>query len=264
MIDLETILSNSLHRSSWQIEKSPDGLSKETYIAKHDGLSVFLKLDGNTPVLTRLATLQIAPKVLASGVIDGISFLIQEYFSGVYPDTTWFNDNIEQVATVLKTYHQDTELNQILQRENKVKTIDTWLDEFDNHPDGSVDLLRSKANGLKRMPVQPVHADPNRKNFLVHGAEIRIVDWDDSTLADPLLDTALLAYWYLPQTKWDAFLKSVGIEITADTMERFHWFVAAQSLHVSLWFAKRGNKTEQDKYLEDFTTAIKHRPNPKR
>ncbi len=267
-------MERNLGLTGWEIRKPMAGLSKETFIAKHGQSEVFVKLDAPVPYLKRLSELEITPKLLASGEENTVSYAIQELASGTHPTPVWFRNSLSELAMLINRYHDDKILEQLLKVDGRLSTAEGQINSLEKESDklldpsmrnacrALIDKLKGQTAKIRTLTLAPVHPDPNTKNWLVGESSIRLIDWDDIVLSDPVRDVGLICYWYLPQDLWLNLLEKVGIEYNDSSLERLYWWVTARSLAICLWFSSRNQEHEALGYLEDAQAAIAQRGNP--
>jgi hypothetical protein len=76
--DVRSILQKHFHTADWLISKPKDGQQKACFVAQRGPAQVFIKLDAPVAALHRLGEIEVAPRVLASGTLDGISYVVHE------------------------------------------------------------------------------------------------------------------------------------------------------------------------------------------
>jgi thiamine kinase-like enzyme len=108
----------------------------------------------------------------------------------------------------------------------------------------------------------PAHNDPNNKNFLLAGDRIYIIDWDDIVLSDPLRDTGLLLWWYVPGRKWREFFTTYEQPLNESTLQRIYWWGARASLRVALWYDRKRDEQAVGAFVTDFLAVLNRRQNP--
>jgi len=111
MDNVKRILQENFHIAVWTITRPKDGMQKACYVAQSGALKVFVKFDVPIEPLQRLGEIEVAPRVLASGMVEGRSYVVQEYISGRYPDWRWFAEHLSTLAKFMWRYHFDTQLN---------------------------------------------------------------------------------------------------------------------------------------------------------
>lgn len=279
MNDVEEILKKNFGNTDWLITKPQYGLSKESYIAKQKNRKLFIKFDVNAPALTRLSNIQVTPPIVAQEKFHGRDYVIQEFLEGIHPDRTWFKDHIPQLVDFLRTYHSDRPLSRLLSGNSKfnfqkhtselIKQLNRQIKEVGYTQLQSLAFrkalvkFKNQKGNLTPVTPEPIHADPNYKNFLISKDKIYLIDWDDILLSDPLRDIGLILWWYLPKNKWMEFFNLINIVADESIFNRLYWWVAARSLAISLWFLReKGDTLEASHYLEDFLAAVDKKDNP--
>src|SRR5262249_21100601 len=158
--------------------------------------TVFVKFDVPIASLQRLSELAVAPRVLASGTYQGTSYVIQEFLAGTYPDRRWMRSHITEVAGLIRTYHKDRHLANILAQgeargyrqrlDDDLAVLELRLTRHTTSPlQVAFDKLKSLAQSFDDVPLVPVHNEPNTKNMLLHGGKLTFIDWDEVLLSDP-------------------------------------------------------------------------------
>ncbi len=271
-----TILQRHFQASKWRITKPADGQQKASFIARHDKQRVFIKLDAPLAALQRLGEIGVAPRVLASGVIDNNSYIVQEYIVGAYPDWRWFAEHLPLLARFIKRFHTDQPLTSLLAAsstphfaehiardlallEQQIRSYDaTELHTLE--VESAFDRLKSWSKRLQPAILVPIHPDPNTTNILVSNESLVMVDWDDMQLSDPMRDVGLLLWWYVSQHHWEEFFKEYGLEMDNALIERIFWWAARTSFAVALWHIEHGYDCQS--FLKDFLAAVDGQSNP--
>jgi|SRR5215472_1705311 len=270
---IQRILDDAFSAANWLVTKPSDGLRKECYIAQNSHRAVFIKFDVPVDELRRLGEMGVSPKVLASGLCDGVSYVVQEYIHGKYPDRAWIARNIPKISATIRIYHQDETLKGLLarrqpfdyasrlkadlcdlrtriysRRRRRVKCMRQVFQEFSK-----------EADTLGDVPLVPVHNEPNCKNMLVVHNDLLFIDWDEITLADPIRDLGVFLWWYVPQIQWETLFRCYGQALTEDTKRKIYWFAARASLDVALWHPE--GSLQEEEFLTDFLAAHRKQPN---
>jgi hypothetical protein len=108
----------------WAIEKPQYGRQKECYIASRRDRKVFIKFDLPIKSLQRLCDAGFAPRALSCGSYQGIPYVIQEYLDAAHPDREWIAAHVGEVAKLIKAYHADVQLTEILAEEGSLEYRD--------------------------------------------------------------------------------------------------------------------------------------------
>jgi Phosphotransferase enzyme family len=276
MEKIRSILKTHFHNNYWTISRPEDGLQKECYTARSGDLAVFIKFDVPTAPLRRLGEIGVAPRLLANGVLDDKTYVIQEYIAGTYPNWQWFAHNLPWLAAFIKRYHSDQELAVMLAegqdtdyQEHITAEIADLEIQFRSLNANELreptivtafELLKVQAQKLQPVKLVPVHADPNTKNMLLMGDTLYMVDWDDIKLSDPLRDAGQLLWWYVAKRQWGDFFAAYGLPLNEALVERIYWWVARTSLAIALWHVAHARAGTP--FLQDFVAALHGESNP--
>ena len=245
--EIKNILNDHIKKGSWKLEDSPAGKSKTSYIGVHEDKKVFIKLELANEAVMRLAVIGITPPILYANE----QIVIQKFVNGKYPTTDWIANNYKKFAHLIKKYHHDEKLQNILKK-NKPATYKKILDsffsdviewseqvsEFAQNKEAKQHLeklISVKPTNIIDLPV-PVHADPNITNFILDDNKIYTVDWDDIHLSDPMRDIGQFLWNYVPQNKWEDFFNEYDLELTSKRKYRLFWWISIMSLFVGFWF----------------------------
>lgn len=127
----------------------------------------------------------------------------------------------------------------------------------------SISNFFAQADRLGDTRLAFTHGDPSRKNFLLNGDHVYLVDWDEAAPADPLRDIGPLLWWYIPPARWRSFFIDYGMPVTESALDRLYWWVAEESLDIALALEERGYKEDVKGFLEDLAAAVHHEGNPR-
>lgn len=251
-------------------------MQKACYIAQSGGLKVFVKFDVPIEALQRLGEIRVAPRVLASGRKDGVSYVVQEFVTGSYPDWRWFADNLALLAHFILRYHSDKPLAALLSKnvginynEHVTQDIAELEARFNALEVGVLHApeikeafatLKAQAKFLQSVELVPIHADPNTKNILLFDGGLYMVDWDDIRLSDPMQDVGLLLWWYVAKERWHEFFQSYGVSMDEQLTNRIFWWAARTSLAIAFWHIEHHFDCEP--FLKDFVAALRKESNP--
>lgn len=237
---------------------------------------VFIKLDVPVAALQRLGEIGVAPRVIASEMLDGNSYVVQEYITGNYPDWRWFAHHLPTLAAFIKRYQSDQLLTSLLAAnapisyaEHVARNLALLENQFISLPAeelytpmivSAFEKLKARSTRLQAVPLVPVHPDPNTKNILLTNDTLLMVDWDDIQLSDPMRDAGLLLWWYVAQHKWHEFFEAYGLTMDDTLVERIYWWTARTSFAIALWHVEHGYDCRA--FLLDFLAAVDGESNP--
>ncbi|HEU0002082.1 MAG TPA: aminoglycoside phosphotransferase family protein [Ktedonobacteraceae bacterium] len=274
--EVSSILRKHFHTTGWTITKPEDGQQKACFVAQCGTAKVFVKLDAPVAALQRLGEIRVAPRVIASGTIDDMPYVVQEYIAGSYPDWRWFADHLPMLAGFIKRYHTDQPLASLLAANTPASYVEhvaldlarlekqfTSLHSDELHAPAIVsafEKLKTWSSQLQAVTLVPVHPDPNTKNILLSSDSILMVDWDDMQLSDPMRDAGLLLWWYVAQPQWREFFEAHGLAMDDKLIERIYWWAARTSFAVALWHVE--HQYDCGTFLQDFLAAVNIESNP--
>ena len=215
-------------------------------------------------VARRLSALDVSPAVVAVGAIGGEDFVLQEKIdTRVGIDPAWMRANATLVAELLARYLDDAELANMapnLDLRSHVGFLVARLIARDPGREALGELLMQSIPADAASATVATHGDPNTANFLL-SERLWLVDWDDLARTDPMRDIGQVAWWYLDEDTWPAFVAACGQPPAA--AKRVHWWAAVESLDVALRLADAHGEAAEA-FLGDFDAAVSGRPNPRR
>ena len=276
MPDVSSILRKHFNAADWTITKPGDGQQKACFVSQCATAKLFIKLDVSVAALQRLGEIGVAPRVIASGTIDGVPYVVQEYITGDYPDWRWFAGHLPMLAAFIKRYHTDQPLVSLLAANVPTSYVEhvaldlarlekqfTSLYSEELHTPvivSAFEKLKAWSKKLQAVLLVPVHPDPNTKNILLSNNSMLMVDWDDMQLSDPMRDAGLLLWWYVAQPQWREFFEAYGLTMDDALVERIYWWAARTSFAVALWHVE--HRYDCGAFLQDFLAAVNMESNP--
>ena len=273
---VKNILQSHFDAPDWLITTPGDGQQKACFIAQFGTERVFIKFDVPVAALRCLGEIGVAPRVIASGMLDGKSYIVQEYITGNYPDWRWFAHHLPMLAAFIKRYHDDQALTSLLAVDKPTSYVEHVARDLALLENQFMSLqteelhmltivsafekLKAWSECLQVVPLVPTHPDPNSKNILLTNDSLLMVDWDDRQLSDPMRDTGLLLWWYLAHHQWHDFFAAYGLMLDDKLIERIYWWAARTSFAIALWHVEHGYGCQA--FLHDFLAAINMKSNP--
>jgi aminoglycoside phosphotransferase (APT) family kinase protein len=255
-------------------------VKKESYIAAAPDQKVFVKFGAGSRGLQRLGEIGVAPKLLAHGEYEGQMYMVQEFLEGEPPDRAWLGYHAREAGKVFARYHEDACLRSLLQGISDAQTdpahhlrreVESLLTRvealsanksFNGPMAEGLRLFIATSEMLTPIALVPTHDEPNTSNMLVHAGRLVILDWDEIGLRDPFHDLGPFLWWYLPEGRWEAFLRTTDIELTDDMRQKVLWYSARASLDIGLWHLEHGYGDDRG-FLGDFLAAVNLQPNPR-
>jgi hypothetical protein len=271
------ILQQHFPKIKWNISLPDDGQHRASYIAQSEEQKVFIKFEVPIEAIQRLSEIQVAPRIVASGLYEGSSYVVQEYITGRYTDWRWFANHLPYLAAFIRRYHSDQQLTSLLARTITrhyaehvaldLAALETQFKSFD--ADGlhapeivlAFDKLKNQAHTLRSEKMVPVHPDPNTKNLMLVDTRLMMVDWDNLQLSDPMRDAGQLLWWYVSPKQWPIFVQAYGLDLDENLVNRIYWWAARTSFAIALWHVE--HEFDCSDFLQDFLAALNKLNNPR-
>jgi aminoglycoside phosphotransferase (APT) family kinase protein len=276
--DVVYILGEYWPNQEWEIHRPESGWRKECYIASNGTDRYFLKFDVPIETLRRLGEIQVAPRVLRAGRQKGLDFVIQEFVSGVHPESKeWMRRHVDELVSIIKIYHEDAQLcgqlAELFPTDFRVHLRQDleWLSKRFSSCDTGYLRTETVRAGFERLidassdleigALAPIHNDPSPTNILLTDGKFLFLDWDEITLSDPMRDIGLLLWWNFPPDQWRLFFDKYGTELTPGCVAKIYWFAARASFDIAVWHAEHG--LDGKRFVDDFLAAGRQGRNPK-
>lgn len=277
MENIRHILQKHFPKTEWDISQPKDGQLRASYIAQSEGQRVFIKCNVPIDALQRLGEIGVAPRILANGMCEGTTYVVQEYITGRYPDWRWFALHLPFLASLMRRYHDDDQLISLLSKTmttnyhdhvgSDMTTIEKQFRSLDSdvlHASeiaSAFEKLKSQAQKLHPSHLVPVHPDPNTKNMLLVDNKLLLVDWDNLQLSDPMRDAGLVLWWYVSPQQWPIFFQAYGLPVDEYLYDRIFWWAARTSFAVALWHVE--HEYDCTAFIRDFIAAVNKDGNPR-
>jgi aminoglycoside phosphotransferase (APT) family kinase protein len=276
MENVRYILQKHFPKTEWNFSQPKDGQLRSSYIAQSEEHRVFIKCNVPIDALHRLGEIEVAPRVLASGMCNNVPYVVQEYITGRYPDWRWFAHHLPFLATFMRRYHDDDRLTSLLSTTMTtnyddhvaldIATLESLFRSLDadvlHAPEifSAFEKLKNQAQKLHPVKLVPVHPDPNTKNMLLVDTKLLLVDWDNLQLSDPMRDAGLLLWWYVSPRQWPVFFQAYGLRVDEYLVDRIYWWAARTSFTIALWQIE--HHYDCTAFLQDFIAALNRGSNP--
>jgi len=262
----------------WTLELIESSGTGTAFAAVMPGRRLFVKWPAEVRPLCRLAELDIAPHVVATGLLGGLPFLVQEWVDGRAADRAWLRTHAADVMEVMHRYHSDSHLQKSLQMTSRVsaeqhhaedlgtlrsRLTEAALSEF-REPvvQQACSRFLDPRNSPSLNPLVVTHGDPNSDNMMLTAGGIRLIDWDGAEIADPLRDLGPLLWWFLPPEEWASALVDYGSPLAVNR-RAIEWWAARASLNAALWIDAHGGDARSVRtFVDDFLAAESGVNNP--
>lgn len=269
---------------TWQLQHPPYGTGQETYFAKNQEQTYFIKLGAEIERYQIMSDLGFAPAVIATGFLEAkLPILVQKYVAGSVPSWRDFQTYWRKFAVILRDTHQNVRLQQVLspkpfashravglaslaQVEKRWCQIRPQVPSAVNYVDAQIAQLKASVSDFSSEGLVASHNDICNGNWLVTSNQtIYLLDYESMTLDDPALDLGALLWWYYPPTQRLEFLKITGYGSDEGFSERMRIRMAIHNLNIIL---PRPGSFDRfvaetfDEDLVDFRAVIAGRENP--
>lgn len=228
----------------WRLS-SAGGMTGEAYLAESGNNKLFIKRN-TSPFLAVLSAEGIVPKLLwTRRMSNGDVLTAQKWTKGrvLRPDEM----TAKQVADMLKKIHNSEPLLLMMRRIGK-KPVSTKqiYEQLVRQSKGRAETpaLRAALHFLGEMAETAesanktvCHSDVNHNNWLLdtESNSLYLVDWDQAIIADPVMDLAMLLYWYVDKDQWENWLLYYGWEMNGALKLRLIWHMIAMTLRFMFW-----------------------------
>ena len=160
-------------------------------------------------VATLLTERHGAPPVLEVLDVAGRTGLLFPFIEDPVATRSTMRDRYADVKAVLDGLHADRDLAERLGDPTTSGAVfrDVWVSRFEadlrviaghvapevyEYLEAEVELLGNLADSLDRRVHNPIHGDPWHENVLVRSEGVWLLDWEDLSVGDPVVDHAIL------------------------------------------------------------------------
>jgi len=279
-----SFLESNFASQNWMLSLPPKGSERESYCARSDGHSLFIKLGVQIERYQVISKLGLSPQVIEIGQLeDGMSIVVQSQIDGRKPSRKDFHQYLEKFAQIIRKTHESESLSQILPQKISDLHKDVGLETLNmiehrwekckssvpasvKYVDESLGYLRNQINQFGSKGLVASHNDICNANWIMTDDRIYLIDFDSMSQDDPATDLGAFLWWYYPPKMRSKFLKIVGYENDDTIHERMKIRMAMHCLHIIL---PRENSFDTfgpdafDNLLDDFRAVISGEENPK-
>jgi thiamine kinase-like enzyme len=231
----------------------PRGSGKETYFAQGNEHKYFVKVGAPLENYLAMAEIGLTPPILSSGQLEsGAAILVQPWIAGRMPSRLDFQSQLEKVAGLIHTMHNDPRLQNglspsgsnlhqgagqqafqhLLQKWERYKSQVPKVSSF---VDDSLAELTLEIRQFRTKGLAASHNDICNANWLfTSDGKIYIIDLDSMSLDDPALDMGALLWWYYPPEMRGRFLKIAAYSYDDEFKRRMRVRMAIHCLNILL------------------------------
>lgn len=277
-------LQDHLAGYRWELTLPSSGRGQETYIARSNGDSYFIKVGAHIPRYQVMASLDLTPAIIVSGYLaDGTSILVQPYIKGRSPSWQDFRHFLPRIAAVVnKTHHspalkstlptalsetyKDVGLAAVRRIQQKWELYRAQVPMVANDVDEALARLKQEIQGFVGSGLVASHNDICNSNWLIAlDGKVYLVDLEAMSLDDPAHDMGSLLWWYYPPELRPGFLKSAGYQYDEAFQNRMRVRMALHCLDIFLPRVGSFDRFNADIFAEelvDFRSVVAGRENP--
>jgi thiamine kinase-like enzyme len=277
-------LQDHLAGRRWEITLPSSGRGQETYIARSNAESYFIKVGAHLPRYQVMASLDLTPAVIVSGYLaDGTSVLVQPYIEGRNPSWQDFRQLLPRVAAVVSKTHgspalkatfptalsetyQDVGLAAVRRVQQKWELYRAQVPMVANDVDEALAHLQQEIQGFAGSGLVASHNDICNGNWLIAlDGQVYLVDLEAMSLDDPAHDMGSLLWWYYPPELRLGFLESAGYQYDEAFRKRMRVRMALHCLDIFLPRVGSFDRFHADTFAEDladFRAVVAGRENP--
>jgi thiamine kinase-like enzyme len=262
----------------------PRGSGMESYLAKGNGQSYFVKVGVQAERYVAMAEIGLTPPVLLYGQLDnGLSVIVQPFIAGRRPSQLDYWDQLMEVAGLIDKMHHHPRIKKVLpavssnfHKDAGLRALDRLRQKWEHHKlqvplvtnfvDNGLDCLSQQINTFSGEGLVASHRDICNANWLfASDGKIYVLDFESMAMDDPALDMGALLWWYYPPELRQRFLDVAGYRYDDEFKFRMRVRMAMHCLDITLPRERSFDKFDPDNYVEslrDFRAILKGEENP--
>ena len=226
--EVRVFLHQHFSSQPWELTL-PSGSGNETYFARCNEHTYFVKLGVQATKYQVVASIGLTPQVLVTGYLsDGTSIIVQPYLVSKRPSRRDYHIHLEQFASAINRLHQSGAVRQVLPRvlselysvaglaslahlQQKWNRYKPQVPEVADFIDESLDDLRQQAMDFQGTGLVASHNDICNANWLIAtDGQLYLIDLESMSLDDPAADIGATLWWYYPPKLRKTFLMKAG------------------------------------------------------
>lgn len=281
--EVQAFLQKHLGSTHWDFS-FPTGSGNETYFARSNEYSCFVKLGVQISRYQAMASIGLTPQVLAIGCLaDGTSIIIQPAIAGRNPSRKDYHTHLEQIAAIINQTHHHPKLKEVLPEvssdlysavgmeslthiQQRWKQVRAQVPEAAEFVDESLVYLAQQVQRFVGTGLVASHNDICNANWLLSSdGHLYLVDLDSMSLDDPAVDIGATLWWYYPPPLRQRFLEIVGYANDAQFQFRMRMRMSMHCLSITLPREQSFDKFDRTSFaqsLTDFRALLADEENP--
>lgn len=281
--EVRGLLQEHLSIPEWSFSL-PRGSGMESYLAKGNGQSYFVKVGVQAEQYVAMAEIGLTPPVLVDGQLeDGLSVIVQPFIEGRRPSRLDYRNQLLEVAGLIRKMHNDSQIKEVLPavssssyKDAGLRALDRLRQKWEHYKeqvplvtdfvDSSLEYLAQQVNTFSGEGLVASHGDICNANWLfTSDGKIYILDFESMALDDPALDMGALLWWYFPPELRKQFLDIAGYRYDDEFKFRMRVRMGMHSLDITLPRERSFDSFDRSTYYEalrDFRAILNGEENP--
>ncbi len=281
--EVQAFLQQNLSNQSWELTL-PIGSGNETYFAKCNGDTYFVKLGVQIAKYQAVASIGLTPQVLVAGYLgDDTTIVVQPYIAGKRPSRRDYHTHLEQFALAISQLHHNAAVKKVLPKVSSdlyciagLESLTRLQQKWERHKeqvlevadfiDESLDYLRQQVIDFQGTGLVASHNDICNVNWLIStSGQIYLIDLESMSLDDPAVDIGATLWWYYPPELRESFLKETGYANDTAFQKRMQVRMAMHCLNITLPRENSFDEFDPASFAEsltDFRAILAGRENP--
>jgi hypothetical protein len=262
----------------------PRGSGMESYLAKGDRQSYFVKVGVQVERYVAMAEIGLTPSVLVYGQLDnGLSIIVQPFIAGRRPSRLDYRNQLMELAGLIDKMHHPPRIKKVLpavssnfHKDAGLRALNRLRQKWEHHKlqvplvidfvDNGLDCLSQQINTFSGEELVASHGDICNANWLfASDGKIYVLDFESMAMDDPALDMGALLWWYYPPELRQQFLDIAGYRYDDAFKFRMRVRMAMHCLDITLPRERSFDKFDPDNYVEslrDFRAILNGEENP--
>jgi thiamine kinase-like enzyme len=281
--EVRRFLQEHLSIPDWSFSL-PRGSGMESYLAKGNGQSYFVKVGVRVERYVAMAEIGLTPPVLLDSQLDnGLTVIVQRFVTGRRPSRLDYRDQLTEVARLIRKMHHHLRIKRVLQavssnsyKDAGLRALDRLRQKWERYKeqvpmvtdfvDSSLEDLAQQVSTFSGEGLVASHGDICNANWLfASDGKIYILDFESMAMDDPALDIGALLWWYYPPELRQQFLDIAGYRYDDDFKFRMRVCMAMHCLDVTLPRERSFDSFDPSTYpesLNDFRAILNGEENP--
>jgi thiamine kinase-like enzyme len=281
--EVRRFLQEHLSIPDWSFSL-PRGSGMESYLAKGNGQSYFVKVGVQVERYVAMAEIGLTPPVLLYGQLDnGLSVIAQSFIASRRPFRLDYCNQLMKVAGLIRKMHHHPRIKKVLPvvssnfyKDAGLRALDRLRQKWEHYKlqvptvaefvNNSFEYLAEQVNLFSGEGLAASHGDICNANWLfASDGKIYVLDFESMSMDDPALDMGALLWWYYPPALRQRFLDIAGYRYDDEFKFRMRVRMAMHCLDITLPRERSFDSFDPSTYhesLRDFRAILNSEENP--